>query len=144
MRSRLLILCMIGGVFCITTGLYALRARYPTTFRIPAFLTTSTSTTASISTAATTSTIWSTSKSQATPTLNHTMTTLPPASLSQFLADNKRRFLEDVKKDAAANWTIVIGNSAGGMKNLFPRHYRFNFFPRQTLIVQRLPSPILF
>jgi hypothetical protein len=111
---------MIGGVFCITTGLYALKIRYPTTFRISAFLT-----------------------KNLAPTLNRTMTTQPVApSLSQFLVDNKRRFLEDVNKDAAANWTIVMGNQAGGEENGFPRCYDSNPFARQTSIAQHLPSPI--
>lgn len=37
-----------------------------------------------------------------------------PGALSAFLAANRAQFLEDVAKDGAKNWTVVMGNEAGG------------------------------
>lgn len=36
------------------------------------------------------------------------------ATLSEFLKENKAKFLADVEKDGAQEWTIVMGNEAGG------------------------------
>jgi hypothetical protein len=35
-------------------------------------------------------------------------------ALSNFLSDNKKRFLEDLEKDGGKEWTVVMGNEAGG------------------------------
>ena len=48
-------------------------------------------------------------QSSATPTTS--------TSISKFLSNAKESYLKDVKEDrekAAANWTVVMGNEAGG------------------------------
>lgn len=108
---------MIAGVFCVTTGLYALKVRYPTSFRIPTLFESSPTTSSRLTTTTITSARSASVTSSPTPTPSHTTMATPlPATLSQFLVDNKRRFLEDLKKDAGANWTIVMGNEAGGVE----------------------------
>lgn len=41
------------------------------------------------------------------------------ASLSTFLALNRSRYLEALKTGRSQDWTIVVGNEAGGMCFLF-------------------------
>jgi len=65
------------------------------------------------------------------------MTTEPPPSLSQFLVDNKRRFLEDLKKDAGAKWTIVMGNEAGDLDTI-ASSVAYSFLAQPSLTVALL------
>lgn len=37
-----------------------------------------------------------------------------PSALAAFLRENKKKFLADVKVDGAKEWTVVMGNEAGG------------------------------
>lgn len=47
------------------------------------------------------------------------------SSLSTYLANAKSNYLKDIKEDPkkGAEWTVVMGNEAGGMLVLFNTHF---------------------
>jgi hypothetical protein len=49
-----------------------------------------------------------------TPFANATEAGFEPGKLAEFLLEQKETFLEDLRRGRRGNWTIAMGNEAGG------------------------------
>ena len=56
--------------------------------------------------------------------------TPPTATLAEFLQNQKSRYLKDVEEGKGGEWTVVMGNEAGGIPPFFASHDHFSHVNR--------------